>query len=156
MVYVCVSAYTLYSLKRIYREMTVRLAPSRDTGDARGNATVAAGVAPLPLSPTRRPTQRVSTFCVSRFWALAGDSSDDKEEDLPSSPTLTRRTEVTVGDFICTAFKSLTSAVGSGRRKRAAFAPGGRVSWWPTPMVGVRAAPRPDVPPGRPGIPCRF
>jgi hypothetical protein len=78
--------------------MTVALL-SRDMSVPKGNATAAAGAAPVCSLPAHRPAQRVSDVCGSRFWALAGDSSDDDDNAaVPLSPcSPSGPAQVTVG-----------------------------------------------------------
>jgi hypothetical protein len=68
---------------------------SRDTSVPKGNATAAAGAAPV----CSLPAHRVSAVCGSRFWVLAGDSSDDDDNAaVPLSPcSPSGLAQVTVG-----------------------------------------------------------
>jgi hypothetical protein len=114
--------------------MTVAfLSRSGDKGDAQGDSASAVCVAPAcPALVPRRPLG-VAAARGSRFWALAGDSSD--EEDEPSSPTsqglAPRPTPATVSDFVSEALANPSASfVRAGRRKRPTFAPGGRAPRW--------------------------
>jgi hypothetical protein len=85
--------------------------------------------APPQAPPPPRPEQCAPRPLGSRFWALAEDSSDDEcvpPSPPPSASPAHRPSEFMVGDFICTALLSPVASR-SGRGRRQAFAPGGRV-----------------------------
>jgi hypothetical protein len=89
-----------------------------------------------PSSP-RSPLPESQVCRGSRFWALAGESSDD-EEDSPSSPVSPHRalsprsgpSLVTFGDFLAPVWNQVSSGVGGVGRARSGrkFAPGGHRS----------------------------
>jgi hypothetical protein len=62
----------------VARKMTVALSRSGDKGDS----APAAGVAPVCPSPALRLPQRAAAGRGSRFWALAGDSSDNESAEF--------------------------------------------------------------------------
>jgi hypothetical protein len=132
--------------------MTVAfLSRSGDKGDAPGDSASAACVAPACPAPVPRRPQGVAAARGSRFWALAGDSSD--EEDEPSSlisPGLSLRpTPATVSDFVSEALANPSASfVRVGRRKRPTFAPGGRgPRWLSLSLSGERRRQVPVSPP---------
>jgi hypothetical protein len=116
-----------------------------DKGDARGDAVTAAGVALDCFSPALRHLLCAAARRGSRFWALAEDSSEDDDDVAsvrssrsPRSPP--RPSQVTVGDFLSEAFANPSAGfMCAGRRKRSAFAPGGRgPRWLSRPAAGER------------------
>jgi hypothetical protein len=114
--------------------MTVAfLSRSGDKGDASGDSTTAACVAPACPAPALCRPQGVAAVRGSRFWALVGDSSDEEDEVSPSAspgPSL-RPPPVTVGDFVCeTLANPSASFMRPGGSKRSAFAPGGKGPRW--------------------------
>jgi hypothetical protein len=135
--------------------MTVAfLSRSSDKGDAWGDSTMAAGVVPECPAPALRWSQCVAAVRGSRFWALAGDSSD--EDDVVSTPgspgSPLRPTPATVSDFVSEALANLSASfVRAGRRKRSAS--GGRgPRWLSLPSTGEcrrqASVPRPCWPCG--------
>jgi hypothetical protein len=114
--------------------MTVGTSSCGRKGDETGDSAAS------PLAERRRaPSGRSSTAAAvhqggSRFWALAGESSDEEEDDLaqlevPESPVPSRSgpSPVCLGDFLDSAWSRVGNARSRGGRRRA-WAPGGRGS----------------------------
>jgi hypothetical protein len=106
--------------------------------------------APPLAPPPLRPEQCAPRPLGSRFWALAEDSSDDEGPSPSPSSSVSparRPPAVTVGDFICSALLSPVMASRSGRGRRKAFAPGGRVLSWGASRPAVARRPPSLSPP---------
>ena len=108
-----------------------RVLPGDCGGDQSGSATAAglpeqARPVPPPCSPLKSAPSR-----GTRFWALAGESSDE-EEEFPSvvqpSPRSAPSPRV-FGDFLDPAWERFAARPQRAPpAKRSAFAPGGRSS----------------------------
>jgi hypothetical protein len=114
--------------------MTVARSSCDSKGDAGGDS-VATGLSERRRGPSECPPPLAAApQGQSRFWALAGESSDEEEEDValqevPESPVPSRSdpTPACLGDFLDPAWTRVGSARRRGGRRRA-WAPGGRGS----------------------------
>jgi hypothetical protein len=115
--------------------MTVALSSSGDKDAPRGDAAVATGVVPPQVPPALGRALWRPAVRGSRFWALAGESSDEESEgedpEVGVSSPLLVPSVVTVGDFVCAALASGPAGFGrSASWARKAFAPGGHGPRW--------------------------
>jgi hypothetical protein len=114
--------------------MTVGLSSPPCSGDV--GATKPEELRRRPPSP-RSPLPERRAVGGSRFWALAGDSSDEEEDgeiqaSCPVGDVSPRSgpATVTLGDFFEPAWQRVTAAAASVvSRRRQKLAPGGRGSW---------------------------
>jgi hypothetical protein len=126
------------------RKMTVGPCSAPLSGDSKATKPETAAGAQAPPSP-RSPLPEGRVSWGSRFWALAGESSDEDEDsgevepqDLsgqvpPSSPR-SGPSCVTLGDFLSPAWSRVVAGAAAARRqgRRGRFAPGGRGSRFST------------------------
>jgi hypothetical protein len=132
--------------------MTVgQLSPplSGDFKATKAEATTGAEAPPSRRSPL--PESRVGRG--SRFWALAGESSDEEEEESQAPATQVADfsprsgpSRVTLGYFLSPAWSQVSARASTMRRKGrgSRFAPGGKCSRFggvPAPQLNVRSGP---------------
>jgi hypothetical protein len=141
--------------------MTVAPVSPPLSGDAEASKPGNSDLLRRPPSP-RSPLPESRVVRGSRFWALAGDSSDEEDEagDLTSRPGVavsprSGPSAVMLGDFFEPVWQKVTGAAASvvGRRRQR-FAPGGRGSWSLRPSAPSPARPC-AVPPFLVAICCR-
>jgi hypothetical protein len=125
--------------------MTVGAGLSPLPGDSKATKDSLAATVGAPPSP-RSPLPESQVCRGSRFWALAGESSNDEEES-PLSPVSSQRSSsprfgpslVTLGDFLAPVWNQVALGVGGEGRPRSGrkFAPGGhRSRFGPWPDLG--------------------
>jgi hypothetical protein len=117
-------------------------------------ATKAVAAAATKASPSSCSPLPESQVCRgSRFWALAGESSHEEDEEV-QDPALqvaersprSRLSCVTLGDFLSPAWSQVSSRVSVARQKGCGsrFALGGKCSRFggrPTPPLRSRSGP---------------
>jgi hypothetical protein len=128
--------------------MTVAPVSPPLSGDAEASKPGNSDLLRRPPSP-RSPLPESRVVRGSRFWALAGDNSDEEDEagDLASRPGVavsprSGPSAVTLGDFFEPVWQKVTGAAASVvGRCRQRFAPGGRGSWSLRPSAPSPARP---------------
>ena len=99
-------------------------------GDALGDGRAAAGGAQCPPSPPPESTAaKASGVPGSRFWALAGEDSDeeaDLESEVVASSPNPGPSQCVLGDFLDQAWSQAAGRKSGSARRRTAFVPGGR------------------------------
>jgi hypothetical protein len=107
-------------------------------GDAEVKELAAAGLLEEPSSP-RSPLPERWAGGGSRFWALAGESSDEESSEDRSEGRATAGcrsprsgpSTVRLGDFLSPAWQRVDGAkLGVAGRRRKKFAPGGHGARW--------------------------